>query len=115
MDFLKSIFGGGVAGIEPAEAGEKLKSANPPFLLDVREPGEFKQGHIEGAKLIPLGDLARRLNELPKDREILCVCRSGARSGIAARQLEGAGFNTLNLRGGMIGWQQSGLPVKRGK
>jgi rhodanese-related sulfurtransferase len=52
---------------------------------------------------------------LPQDREIICVCRSGNRSGAAARQLVAAGYNAFNLRGGMNSWQRAGLPIKRGR
>jgi rhodanese-related sulfurtransferase len=55
------------------------------------------------------------VNELPKDRPILCICRSGSRSSMATRQLAGAGFEAINLSGGMIGWQGAGFPIKRGK
>ncbi len=115
MNFLKSLLGGGVVGVEPQEAQQLMNSSKPPFLLDVRQPEEFKQGRIEGAKLIPLGQLTERLDEVPQDREILCICHSGSRSGMAAHQLASRGYQVKNLRGGMIGWQQSGLPVKRGK
>lgn len=84
------------------------------FLLDVRQPEEFREGHIAGARLIPLGDLEKRLKDLPGNREIVCVCRSGNRSGTAARKLAAAGYKVSNLRGGMIAWARAGLPVKRG-
>ena len=87
---------------------------HPPYLMDVREPGEFQNGHIEGVKVIPLGKLGNSLNKLPKDREILCVCQSGNRSSSAARLLIEAGYLAVNLNGGMFGWSRAGLPVKRG-
>lgn len=115
MNLLKQMFGSSVSAIHATEAQEKLRGIQPPLVLDVRQPDEFRGGHIAGAKLIPLDQLGGRLNELPRDREILCVCRSGARSGAAARQLQAAGYNILNLSGGMIGWQRAGLPLKQGK
>ncbi len=114
MNLLKQLFSSGAA-VSSVEAQEKLRGSQPPLVLDVRQPDEFRSGHIAGAKLIPLDQLSGRLNELPRDREILCVCRSGSRSGAAARQLQAAGFNGVNLSGGMIGWQRAGLPVKQGK
>ena len=72
--------------INAAEARARIDSATPPFLLDVREPYEYAEGHIDGARLLPLGELGRRLNELPQDREILVICRSGNRSGTATRE-----------------------------
>ncbi|MBI5667868.1 MAG: rhodanese-like domain-containing protein [Chloroflexi bacterium] len=109
------MFGSSTVNITPAEAQARLRGSQPPFLLDVRQPEEFRAGHIAGAKLIPLDQLSARLHELPRDREILCVCRSGSRSGVAARQLASAGFTSANLGGGMIAWQRAGLPVKPGK
>lgn len=114
MNLLKSLLGGSGA-LSAQQASERIAGEQPPFILDVRQPDEFKVGHIAGAKLIPLDQLNRRLNELPKDQEILCVCRSGARSGVAVGQLKSAGFNAINLRGGMMGWQSAGCPVKKGK
>lgn len=114
MSLFKTLFGISTNTINAAEARTRLDGSQPPFLLDVRQPQEFKAGHIPGAKLIPLHELASRMNELPKNREILCICQSGSRSGTAARRLQNAGFNTLNLRGGMIAWQQAGYAIKKG-
>lgn len=112
MNFLKALMGGGNA-VDVNEASEKIKRGEV-FILDVRQPDEFKGGHIKGATLIPLGELGSRMSELPSDKDILCVCRSGSRSGMAAGQLSGAGFNVINMQGGMMMWQSAGLPVKRG-
>jgi rhodanese-related sulfurtransferase len=114
MEFLTGLFGSSVPSISVAELYEKIKKANHPFLLDVRQPEEFREGHIAGAKLIPLGELRARMNELPKEREVVCVCASGSRSSSAARQLASAGFNVLNMKGGMFVWQRAALPVKKG-
>jgi rhodanese-related sulfurtransferase len=116
MNILKNLFGGTTAAsLNATDARARIDAKEKLYLLDVRQPDEFRAGHISGAKLIPLGDLGQRLNELPKDRPILCICRSGSRSSAAARQLASAGYETINLSGGMIGWQNAGLPVKRGK
>ncbi len=96
-------------------AYERLSGEAVPFLLDVREPHEYVAGHIQAAVLIPLGQLAGRLAELPRDREILCICRSGARSLSATRQLQAAGYRAVNLGGGMLAWSDAGLPVARGQ
>lgn len=113
MDFFKSFIGGGANNIEPAEANTKLKGKPAPLLIDVREPEEYREGHVAGAKLIPLGELGKRINELPKDREILCICASGSRSSVATRQLISLGYTVLNVRGGMMGWYRAGLPIKK--
>lgn len=115
MNIFKSLFAGSGSSLNTTDAKARIDSNQQLLILDVRQPDEFQTGHIAGAKLIPLNDLHRRMDELPKDTEILCVCRSGARSGTAVSQLNGAGFNALNLRGGMMGWQSAGYPVKKGK
>jgi rhodanese-related sulfurtransferase len=120
MGLLKRLFAGGAQqasvrrDIDANDLTAWLKQASPPYLLDVREPYEYADGHIAGATLIPLGDLARRIHELPRDRQIVCICRSGNRSGVATRHLSGAGYEAVNLSGGMIGWMRTGLPVRRG-
>jgi rhodanese-related sulfurtransferase len=83
-------------------------------VLDVREPEEFAHGlgHIEGALLVPLGQLEARLAELPRGKPIVTVCRSGARSARAAAMLGKAGFaEVANLRGGMLRWRAEGHPA----
>jgi rhodanese-related sulfurtransferase len=80
-------------------------------LLDVREPDEFDAGHAPRASSIPLGALEQRVGELPRDAMIVCVCRSGHRSATAARALSSAGFDAVNLTGGMYAWAADGLPV----
>lgn len=82
--------------------------------MDVRQPHEFNQNHINGAKLIPLGELESRLNELPKDKKIICVCQSGNRSGSATKILLSAGYSAVNMKGGMLSWRSARLPVKKG-
>jgi rhodanese-related sulfurtransferase len=114
MNILDSLFGSSVPQLQPAEAQEKLQSTTKPFLLDVREPEEFRQAHIQGAVLIPLGTLQNNLGRLPKNREIVVVCASGSRSISATKSLVSAGYQALNMRGGMGNWMRAGLPVKRG-
>jgi NADPH-dependent 2,4-dienoyl-CoA reductase/sulfur reductase-like enzyme/rhodanese-related sulfurtransferase len=70
------------------------------LILDVREPGEFKMGHVEGAINIPLNSLRVRMNELPRDKEILVYCAVGQRSYYASRALRLHGFNARNISGG---------------
>ncbi len=113
MNILKSLFGSS-ASLSATEAQARIAQDQTLFILDVREPNEFQAGHIDGAKLIPLSELSARLNELPTDRDILCVCLSGGRSSSATSQLTGAGYSAINLRGGMSAWQGAGLPVKKG-
>jgi rhodanese-related sulfurtransferase len=113
MSFLESLFGKPLPSITAAEAQAQLNGPKPPMLIDVREPSEFQMGHVAGAKLIPLGQLQRKLDTLPKDRPILCFCQSGSRSGAATRLLLTAGYNATNIQGGLIGWQMARLPLKK--
>jgi rhodanese-related sulfurtransferase len=85
------------------------------FMLDVREPLEWEEVHMPGATLIPLGQLASRVDELPKDQEIVVVCRSGNRSQEGRDILLRAGFtNVTSMAGGMNQWSTMGLPVVSG-
>ncbi len=114
MSILTSLLGPQIPQLDPATAQAKLAEKAKPLLLDVRQPDEYREAHIAGAALIPLGELGRRVHELPRDREIICVCHSGNRSGAATRHLITAGCKASNLSGGMIGWSRAGLPVKKG-
>lgn len=80
-------------------------------LLDVREDDEWDAGHIDGAQHIPLGQLADRLPEVPKERTVVAVCRSGSRSEAAVRGLRRLGFEAENLEGGVNAWSRGGLPL----
>jgi adenylyltransferase/sulfurtransferase len=91
----------------------RLDRGDAPFLLDVREPRELAISRIEGATLIPLGDLPRRLAELPADRDIVVICRTGARSARAVGFLRERGFHRArNLRGGMHEWTDKVDPTQ---
>ena len=81
------------------------------FLLDVREPEEWLAGRAPAATHIPLGDLAAQLDDLPKDRKIVIVCRSGGRSGVATDALVQRGYDAVNLGGGMQAWAETGRAV----
>jgi rhodanese-related sulfurtransferase len=85
------------------------------FVLDVREPAEWADGHIPGATLIPLGELASRIGELDRDQRIVVVCRSGNRSAEGRDILLGAGFPSVtSVEGGMGDWASAGLPIETG-
>jgi rhodanese-related sulfurtransferase len=85
------------------------------FVVDVREPDEWAAGHIPEATLIPLGELASRVGELPRDRSIVVVCRSGNRSAQGRDILLGAGFVAVtSLDGGMTDWAAAGMPIETG-
>ena len=84
------------------------------ILLDVREDDEWADGHAPEAIHLPMGQLSQRAGELPKDRTIVCVCHLGGRSARVAQALNGAGWQALNLTGGMQAWMRAGLPVVGG-
>jgi rhodanese-related sulfurtransferase len=97
--------------VEEVDVRTALKEMNEgAFLLDVREDNEFEAGHADGAVSIPLSELALRLEDVPTDREIYVICRSGARSAQAAGALREAGFLTTNVKGGSLEWRAEGLP-----
>jgi rhodanese-related sulfurtransferase len=81
------------------------------FLLDVREHPEWDAGHIAGSVHIPMAELGARRDELPTDRKILAVCRSGNRSGMVTDALQRAGYQAENLEGGVLGWRAVGLEL----
>ena len=105
MDMFSRIFGSPVPALNPQELSEKLKSATPPLIVDVREPEEYQAGHIAQSKLIPLGELSSRMSELDSSDEMVFICKLGPRSGTAVRELQKAGFTkTFNLAGGLRDW-----------
>jgi rhodanese-related sulfurtransferase len=114
MNLFKSLLGGSNNHLNTTDAKVRIDSKEPLVILDVRQPEEFRAGHIAGARLIPLNELGQRMSELPLDKQILCVCQSGSRSGSATGRLNRAGYQAVNLRGGMIGWRRAGYPVKKG-
>ena len=86
-----------------------------PLVVDVREPGEFEEGHIANARLAPLAHVVEQLASVPKDHEIVLVCRSGRRSANAYRALAEQGYTRLwNVEGGMLAWEKLGYAVVTG-
>lgn len=84
-------------------------------LIDVRRPDEWEEARIDGAALITLDGLPDRLDELPKDQTLLVICRSGGRSAVATEALLGAGFDAVNVTGGMLAWIDAGHPTLTGE
>jgi rhodanese-related sulfurtransferase len=97
--------------IHPREARTLLEEGDA-VALDVREAYEWRHGHIRAALHIPLGELGARLHELPKEKPIVAVCRSGNRSGAVIAPLRQLGYDVLNLSGGLLSWHASGLPLE---
>lgn len=107
-----------LSSITAAELAARLRLADPPVLLDVREPEEFvgELGHIERSLLVPLDALEHRMPKLAgyMEHEVVVVCRAGARSASAGAILRRGGFRrVLNLTGGMLAWHAAGLPAAR--
>lgn len=80
-------------------------------ILDVREDMEWEAGHIDGAQHIPLGQVPERYGEVPLDEDVYIICRSGGRSLKATAYLQNAGFDVLNVIGGMGAWQDAEKPM----
>jgi len=96
----------GAAEIAEGLAGGEL------VAIDVRTADEWEAGHIADATWISMTELAGRLDELPRDRRLAIVCRSGSRSGVVADHLHDAGYDAVNLAGGMYAWVAAGLPIE---
>ena len=103
----------GYRDIQPRDVAEAIESAR---LIDIREPDELRGelGHAAGVENIPLGRIEQAAQTFQKDEPIVLVCRSGRRSAQAAQALAAAGHRCImNMAGGMIAWNQAGLPVER--
>jgi phage shock protein E len=84
------------------------------LLIDVREKGEYDEGHIPGITLIPMGEIPNRLSEIPTDKEVIVTCRSGNRSGQITDYLRQQGYTNIhNMDGGIIAWQQAGFKIEQ--
>ncbi|MEL6543336.1 MAG: rhodanese-like domain-containing protein [Myxococcota bacterium] len=108
---LRSPYGFGETTAESLHA-----HATTVRVVDVREPDEFvgELGHVPGSELVPMMELQSSAQGWERDQPIVLVCRSGARSGQMTLALESMGFtHVLNLRGGMIAWNEAGLAVER--
>lgn len=131
LAFALAACGGSTSTTAPATAGAAASAALPAevdvttaasmqqagaFMLDVREPDEWAAGHIEGATLIPLGELAARAAEVPADQQVVVVCRSGNRSAQGRDILLGAGLPAVtSMAGGMNEWAGAGNKVVTGQ
>lgn len=82
-------------------------------VVDVREPVEFRDGHLPGAVNIPMGQLTRRLDELDRARPVYVVCASGNRSGAMVDVLTAAGYDATNVAGGTSAWIRAGRTIEK--
>ena len=83
-------------------------------LIDVREPHEYAEAHAPGAVLIPLGEVAERIDEVPTDRPVYVICRTGRRSATAVEHYRQRGIDAVNVAGGTLAWIEAGQPVDTG-
>ncbi len=109
MGVFGSLFGSSMRSVDPDGAQELLRGGA--LLVDVRERSEWDGGHAPKAKHHPLGGLRTSMSDLPLDRTLVVVCRSGNRSTRATKMLTKAGYDAVNLTGGMMAWQAAGQPV----
>ena len=103
-----SLFRDKIESISSERAKEIVssKELNQFLLLDVRQPGEYARGHLPGARLIPLGELAERVGELDEDKHVIVYCRSGVRSKTACQILTRLGLDrVINMEGGINGYE----------
>src|SRR6195952_2285017 len=96
--------------ISASEAVELL-AGDSAVLLDVREQHEWDAGHAPQARHLAMSELAGRVSEIPPDVTVICVCHAGGRSAAVSDALIRAGFDAMNLSGGMAAWEAAGLPV----
>ncbi|AIQ64130.1 MULTISPECIES: rhodanese-like domain-containing protein [Paenibacillus] len=90
--------------VTPQEVAEQIQKGKSLNVLDVRELAEWVEGHVEGAKHIPLGQLIERHKELDRGQEFIIMCRSGNRSGLACELLYEKGYKVVNMTGGLTVW-----------
>jgi len=103
------------SNLTPKESFDLVEQRSDLFLLDVRTLGEYQQARLEGARLIPIDQFAKRLNEVPKNRPILVYCAVGSRSAQVVNYLARQGYpEVYNLYGGISSWSQKGFPILRG-
>ncbi|MBN0042552.1 rhodanese-like domain-containing protein [Streptomyces actuosus] len=85
------------------------------FTIDVREWGEYRAGHVPGARNVPLSALGAALGDLPGDRTVYVICAGGTRSARAAGHLTALGLDAVSVAGGTEGWARTGRPLVRGE
>jgi glyoxylase-like metal-dependent hydrolase (beta-lactamase superfamily II) len=116
---MDAIVAANIRGVRPSrsisvdELARRLDAADAPLVVDVRLPAEYRAVHLAPSLLLPLDEIVRRRDELPREREIVLVCRTGARARLAAAELND--IPTHVLEGGIVAWQEAGRPVIEGQ
>jgi rhodanese-related sulfurtransferase len=98
--------------LTPQQVVQLLSEREDIQLIDVREQHEVDAGRIAGSRHIALGELTSQAETLDREKPIVFVCRSGARSGMATDAFRGAGYDAHNLEGGLLRWDGAGLPLE---
>jgi rhodanese-related sulfurtransferase len=99
-----------MAEVSPERASELAREGRE--LIDVRSPQEHEAGHIPGDRPVPFDRLKDEAKDLPNNQPIVLYCRSGDRSGAAVQALRASGYDAYSIEGGILGWQEHGLPVE---
>lgn len=98
-----------MSALQEVSAAEALKrAAAGSYVFDVREQDEWDRGHSPLAHLVPMSQLGEHLDEVPKDEEVLVVCHAGGRSLRVTKALSDAGYQVVNVEGGMLAWVEAG-------
>ena len=100
-----------VPEIDVSELAARKAEDTP--LIDVRRPDEFDEARVPGARLIPLGELVERIEEVPTDGTVYVICATGARSAKAAAHFRSLGIDAVNVAGGTRAWIDAGLPIEQ--
>jgi hydroxyacylglutathione hydrolase len=105
---------GTLTNVTVQELAERVAREPDLVVVDVREPAEWADGHVPGARHIPMREVAARIAEIPRDRSVALTCAGGTRSSLVGSLLLAQGFtDILNVWGGMTGWTQTRLPITR--
>ena len=99
-----------MAEVTPDRARELAREGRE--LIDVRTAQEHDAGHIPGDRSIPFDRLKKEAERLPKDQPVVLYCRSGDRSGAAAQALRASGYDAYSVEGGILAWEEHGLPIE---
>ncbi len=114
LALVATVLAAGYRDIKATEAKSLLAANKNVFLLDVRTPEEFGQGRLQGAVLIPINEVERRIGEIPRNRPIVVYCAVGSRSGLVAGFLSRKGYREVsNVSDGIVGWYRNGFPILR--
>jgi rhodanese-related sulfurtransferase len=109
-----TAFSAGYRNIASAEAKKIIEQKKNVYLLDVRTREEYRQARLKGSVLIPINEIERRLNEVPRNRPVVVYCAVGSRSNLVAGFLSSKGYSEVyNMQDGIMGWYRNGFVVEQ--